>query len=268
MSHTLTSMWSPSEGSDPKVRNVGRWFNPSARARRWVRRRFEETKQRAASRIHIELDEEDRIILEDTKELCRQLGISPVRYNPYRVEWVEGFSKSKSGPVHVLGAELCNFDPSLITLQKSLKGRLDPKDWKPLIASKLILDYKLMGEVTRHVLFRVLLPISAMFLVVGIALGYLLYLLLDPWPQVWLPLYMFAVFLSALITVLALAGPHVERAITQADRESAALVGKRELLDSLRKIESMGLEHLKGGNRLRRLFHKVLEERINSLLAD
>ncbi len=246
---------------------VGNWFSPTAPIRRWVRRKFEETKQRAAARIRIELDDEDKTILADTKDLCQRLGISPVKFNPYRVEWLDRIPRDEAGRVPVLGAEQCTVDPSLITLQKSLKGKLDPKDWKPLIASTLILKYRLMGEVTRRVFLRVVLPVSTTFVILAVALGYLLLPFLDTWPQVWPFLYMFAVFLSALVTILVLASPSVERAVLEADRHAAAFVGRRELRDSLRKVESLGLESMEGGSRTRRVLGKMLVERINSLLS-
>src|SRR5439155_21220011 len=85
------------------------------------------------------VSEYDQRILDITKELCLLLNIAG--YNPILVSW-EGFDLRSRVPVEFRYDE-CLIERNCVTLSAKMKYVLDPDEWRPIIASSLILTRKL-----------------------------------------------------------------------------------------------------------------------------
>lgn len=216
--------------------------------------------------------QDDDAILEDTKKLCETLGISPFKFNPYRIEWAEwptGFwSRPTSAPGRLPLADSCNIDPSLVTLPRDLRGKLSPEDWRPLIASGLFYRYKL-GGVRKAIFAKTLLPVALVF--IALAIPYLL--TIGPF---FIALHcsgggcgiiVLPVFIPAAALALLLASPSMRRTRLRADIMASQLVGSQILLGAFRKIELIDVRSVEGLKRpaSRLSFEPTLTERIENL---
>ena len=110
---------------------------------------------------------DEQVILSQTQELCRLLHISPFKFNPYRIDWQETVNHYKA-VVPVIMADECCVDPSLVTLQKDLRGALRPQDWKPLIASSLLYAFKNKRKLRRDLLTKVVAPAAAIWIFIPV----------------------------------------------------------------------------------------------------
>ncbi len=80
---------------------------------------------------------EDATILEITQELCQQLEF---KFRPAGVQWaaIDPRARQYSPP---MPADQCAFRRNRVYLPRSMKNKLEPHEWKPLLASSLIYQY-------------------------------------------------------------------------------------------------------------------------------
>src|SRR5712692_4515239 len=107
------------------------------------------------------MDPEDQRIVDIARELCQRLGITKI--NPRIVSWREKQGLVRVPPDQVL------FTMDNILLPKSLMGKLEPEEWKPLLASSLIYHWKsqskvALGMIVRTIPIVVLLPVGLVLL--------------------------------------------------------------------------------------------------------
>jgi hypothetical protein len=188
----------------------------------------------------------DQRIVEIVREIATQLDVP--RF-PRKVVWSDSLPGSRGG---ILGSDECLVWDSQIILAKRMQGKLEPNEWRPIVASSLILHSKLRKNVLRKIFARLVLPpllpcILAIVLFgqgfnsAGVYAG----------PS-WIVAF-FVITLFALILIPAfLYGDYYQKAKLIADRQAAELVGQERFLEALKKIDQMGLkdvEKTKGKHR-------------------
>src|SRR5215831_9818585 len=123
----------------------------------WARNRFEQYRDKASATMP-ELDEYDREIVDSTLELRDELKIPETKYNPYRVEWLDKLPGQEKSELGVYSTDFLTMDSSLITLQKDLKEKLGPDDWRALIASQLEYRFVTQRPFRMKVFYRSAIP--------------------------------------------------------------------------------------------------------------
>ncbi len=84
---------------------------------------------------HQETEEEE--ILKVASDLCQALNVQ--RFKPMAVSWATWLFTYRQKMI--FPSDQCTFVEDSIGLQKALKGRLEPNEWKPLLASSLIYEF-------------------------------------------------------------------------------------------------------------------------------
>ena len=95
-----------------------------------------------------ELLEDDQKILDGTRSVCQQLGIT--NYNPVAVAWQALLARGRS--MLEIPFDECILTGSQIILPAGMRGKLEPGEWKPIIASTLILSKKLRKQLAERIL--------------------------------------------------------------------------------------------------------------------
>jgi len=210
----------------------------------------------------------EQVILSQTQELCRLLHVSPFKFNPYRIDWQETVNHYKA-VVPVIMADECCVDPSLVTLQKDLRGALRPEDWKPLIASSLLYAFKNKRKLRRDLLTKVVAPAAAIWIGVGVVLIVLAFSYLTSYP-VGFYFLLLGLFLVPYLVNFPKAAIIIRRAKLESDLEVARTFGRDELLVSLKKVERMHLtsiERFEKRSTSRFLSQPTIRQRIDNLLS-
>ncbi len=197
-------------------------------------------------RRYVPMDPEDQGIVDIARELCQRLGIT--RIHPQTVSWRE-----KRGLVRV-APDLVFFTMDNIMLPKSLMGKLEPEEWKPLLASSLIYHWKSQSKVALGMMVRtipiiLLVPIGLLLLDRILSQFGLFRIILL---AVYLPLTVVGILYFQILAYLRL----------DCDRRAAELAGPENLLRALKKIESLDIEKPR---RLAHLVRPSIQQRINHL---
>lgn len=181
------------------------------------------------------LNVEDQNILGIAKELCEQLRIA--RFKPESLTWVTWLFTHRQKML--FPSDQCAFSEGQMTLQKMMRGRLSPEEWRPLIASSLI--YEFSPDVPRKLYLARGLRVAPAF-ILALAPLVLVRLL---FPTVNIPAlgaigYFFAVLFvySTLFWDIAKLRKKLR---LKADRNAASLVGRELFLGTLRKIDALRL---------------------------
>src|SRR5438876_7461794 len=179
----------------------------------------------------------DGEIIEDTRELCNQLGIR--HFTPNLVRWLP-----------IRPAQNCDFgvvDPDEVDIPLSLKNKLDRNELRPPIASSLIYSFVYKRRRASSLLVRLLASLTLLIpMVIFLAVAFI---------------GTFGVIGSAVASLLAIVFmvlpallPRWLRARLlreerlEADREAARIVGNGPLLQTLQRIDMLGIktvDHLK-----------------------
>lgn len=178
---------------------------------------------------------EDQNILAIARELCEQLRIA--QFKPESLSWVTWLFTYRQKMF--LPSDQCVFTGGEMTLQKMMKGRLAPEEWRPLIASSLI--YEFSPDVPRKLYFARAARIAPAFFL-ALAPLFLIRLSL---PSVRVPAwagigYFFAVMFTYSTLFWDVARLRKKLRL-KADRNAARLVGREFFLGVLRKVDTMGL---------------------------
>jgi len=144
-----------------------------------------------------------------------------------------------------------------VILPASLKGRLEPEEWKPLLASGLIYDAKLKFKKTLGIAATAVASI-----ILNIALITIL-TLFDPKGAVYFVIPAFLGSVVYLIFGIPFVNPFLRSLRLESDKLATQLVGKESLLRVLKRINSLELEDKDPGGRLSR--RPSLEERIHAM---
>lgn len=180
---------------------------------------------------------EEQRILEVVKELCQQLNIP--KYNPVAVSWTAFVPRGQV--LAELPLDQCHLTWDQVMLPQAMRGKLEPYEWKPLLASSLIFSKKFKGKIV-----TLGVGIVAVFAVLNL-LGWLLLPPLFPYttntfagqtavdnPAYFILLFgvmPLSIFLGAFLGVKSMKKVRLE-----ADNKAAELAGKQVFLSVLRKI--------------------------------
>ena len=161
-------------------------------------------------------DPEDQRILEVAREVGRQLGVS--KFYPERVVWRPGISSDQ-----------CVFMRrhfKVVVLPETMKGSLEPEEWRPLMASSLLWDRIPPARRLRNqaILF-VPLFFSSWFIVSQTV------------PPFWSKLFVLALGLPICAFMLVRAFQLLTKGMLMADELAAKLFGKEVFLQVLMKID-------------------------------
>jgi hypothetical protein len=171
----------------------------------------------------------DQRILEIARELCQQLGI--YKFNLRVVSWV-----GRMG-LRQIPSDYMMIYRDTIWLPRSLMERLEPDDWRPLLASGLIYystrqSKTMIGMLTTVFPAALLLPV--LFLL------YFRFVGVDSLPKRVGSYVVFALLIGLMIyaTIHWLRG--MKRLWLEADNRAVGLVGREAFLKTLEKMQSFG----------------------------
>ncbi len=200
---------------------------------------------------------DDPRLLEMASILGGQLDISKLDLREVRwMEWIPAGRSARPVP-----SDWCFFIRHSMVMPAHMLGKLSVEEWRPLIASSLAYEKKLVRSLRGKLFLFTLLPL-VLVLAGTIAATYFLRI---PW----------IIFLYiALVIPISILGnarysSHAKKARLEADTQASAITGKDLFLDVLRKIDMMGLndiDRLKSGRRGRRVAGlPSITERIENL---
>jgi len=195
---------------------------------------------------------EDKEILKITLELIQQLNISNSR--PAKVSWRDSFeqpwefdgvqapdSETMMLPPRVREVPVgwCVFTWDEVILPLEMKGKFDPREWRPLLATCLIYEKKLSMKRNLGILAIAGLPTLL------VALGWIELFRVSS-PARGIPALLLIVDIAGSISLLALVGSPVNwfarRLRLQADILAANHVGRETFLAVLEKMKNLGLK--------------------------
>ncbi len=147
-------------------------------------------------------------------------------------------------------------------LPKALMGRLEPEEWRPLIASSLIFRGKLQVKSSLLATTRMLLPAVPVMIAAILVLP-----ALGEKPPLSIVLTAVVGLISSYLALAILAWSssirYMKRVVMKADTLAAEHVDKERFLEVLKKIDSLGLEEK--GLRTRLYPRPTIRERIRNL---
>jgi hypothetical protein len=181
-------------------------------------------------RQSVPLHSEDQAILDDARQLCRQLGI--YKKGILGLNWTDRVEFYRTPPDHVL-----IFHDELI-LPKHFMGKLTAEEWRPLVASALIHSKILKQKFLRGIL-RVLVPA---FLIMFLGT----YVVEHIFPNTSLTSTIAinaSLFFGIGLIVLALVHQFrlLKRFYLEADGEAGELLGVDHFINVLKKMDSIGI---------------------------
>src|SRR5260370_36685798 len=174
------------------------------------------------------MDDYDMALLHQVADICRVLNLN---VQVKRLRWLDRAIWSK------INSDDCRFAAEGVLFPDRMKGRLEPKEWRPLMASSLTFHKRLVWNMPGSTIVTIFIMFGLMLLGAGImsyAFG----------GGAGLPLFLYVVlvigpFLSNRTTQLR------KNQRLQADLEAAQVVGTQEFLSVLGKIEEMELKDVR-----------------------
>jgi len=171
------------------------------------------------------MDSYDSQVIQEAQDLCMVLNL---KTQIKQLHWVDRVTRSW------VNSDDCRFALGLAAFPDRMKGRLEPKEWRPLIASSLI-HRKILA---RNPPGSYLVTMVAMFVSLIVGAGILLAIFGNGAGG--LPFFLYTVLVVPLILANGVTRAAKKRRL-QADLEVSRLFGKEELLSVLRRIDEMGL---------------------------
>ncbi len=171
----------------------------------------------------------DHTIVQVVRDVSRQLGFESNIVQVLWMDWEARFGRMDS--------DECNFHGQAVLLPKRMRGALEPEEWKPIIASRLIYRKRLRRSQPWGEGLGILL--GPLLVIIG---GAILYRLFGPE----------GIGIASLIYFVLVVGPILTNLFTQAhkklrlqaDLEATRPVGKETFLLVLRKIDGLRLKDI------------------------
>ncbi len=201
-------------------------------------------------------------------EIIRQVAVELVHpISPAGWGWADAIRIGRGG-ARTVPSDECFVWGGKLFLARRMEERLEPEEWRPILASSLILKWRLESGVKRKILLRLILPVIAVFitstaLLLAYGLGSSIQLSTR---QQWIIGLNLAATVALVIVPSLLYGSYYREAKLLADSQAARLVGSRAFLDVLRKIDHMGLRDVERAKSEHRWSPRVgIERRISNL---
>jgi Zn-dependent protease with chaperone function len=193
---------------------------------------------------------EEDSILQATREIGQHLGIPQSRFQ--RVLWIKHFR-----------SDLCGFRGDTVFLSRSMIGKLEPEEWKPLLASYLI-----HKKTRRQGLLPTALIVAAEYLVLlfaGVVLIARVFGQNGALLALGYSLVMTPIFLTNRST------QDTKKRKLKADIEATKIIEREKFLQTLRKIDSFKLRDVERAKKSGLMSHfstrPSITARISNLLA-
>ncbi len=171
------------------------------------------------------MDSYDSQLIQEAQDLCKVFNL---KTQITQLHWVDRVTGSK------VNSDDCRFALGLAAFPDRMKGRLEPKEWRPLIASSLI-HRKILA---RNPPGSYLVTMLAMFVFLIVGAGILLAIFGNGAGG--LPFFLYTVLVVPPILANGVTQAAKKQSL-QADLEVARIFGKEELLLVLRRIDGMGI---------------------------
>src|SRR6266516_5257848 len=199
--------------------------------------------------------EDDLQILGIAKELCQQLHLA---FDPTAVYWIVWV---KLGGVKPAPSDQCLLGVKgarrgYVHLPAALRGRLEHGEWRPLLASSLIYLFQPELRRRRRVvnLWVLTIPIAIVLSLILLWISNSFIPLNSSVESLTLISLMFLGFFGAVLPILLSARKVnlvLQKYFLEADILAAAFVGKTQLIQILRKVDSMKLPELEAKKKYR-----------------
>ena len=166
----------------------------------------------------------DGLIVEEAQDLCKIFNLTT---KVGRVVWLDRMLGMK------INSDECRFGADRVFCANRMRGRLQPEEWKPIIASSLVFRKILVRNMPAS--YLVALPILLVVTLIGAGISSLLGSYED--------LFFLSFILLVDVPILwnAIARAHKKRRL-EADVVSAGALGRDQFLNVLSKIEGFGLD--------------------------
>lgn len=170
------------------------------------------------------LEAYDSLLIEEAQDLCKTFNLTTkVR----RVFWLDRILWSK------INSDECRFGADGVFCPDRMKGRLEPEEWKPIMASSLVFRKILVRNMLAS--YLVALPVLLVVTLIGAGISTLLGNYED------LFFLSFILLVDVPILMNAIARAHKKRRL-EADVVVAGALGKDQFLNVLSKIEGFGID--------------------------
>ena len=163
-----------------------------------------------------------------------------------KVLWMEWNPAGRSA--RPVPSDWCFFQRHSIIMPARMMGKLTVEEWRPLIASSLIYEKKIARSLRGRALSRNALP-----LVLVLAGAFTASILLS---MSWIIFLYIVLVIPVGVLGSRRYSSDIKRARLEADTQASAVAGKDSFLNTIRKIDTMGLDdvdRLKSGRRGHRI---------------
>lgn len=200
---------------------------------------------------------DDPRLLETASNLGQQLDFSSLDLR--EVRWMEWVPAGRS--VRPVPSDWCFFQRHSMIMPAHMMGKLTVEEWRPLIASSLIYEKKIARSLRGRALLLIVLPF-----VLVLAGTFAASILLR---MSWITLLYIILIIPVGVLGSRRYNSDMKRARLEADTQASAVAGRDLFLNTIRKIDAMGLDdvdRLKTGRRGRRIAGlPSITERIENL---
>jgi hypothetical protein len=169
-------------------------------------------------------DPYDSLLIEEAQDLCRTFNLTTkVR----RLFWLDRMLWSK------INSDECRFGADGVFCPDRMKGRLEPEEWKPIMASSLVFKKILVKNMPAS--YLIALPVLITVTLIGAGISTLL------GNSENLFFLFFVLLVDGPILINAIARATKKRRL-EADVVIARVLGRDQFLNVLSKIEGFGLD--------------------------
>jgi hypothetical protein len=170
------------------------------------------------------MDGYDNQLIEEGQDLCKALNL---KAQIARLVWVDRVPWSK------VKSDDCHIGSGLAVFPDRMKGKLEPKEWRPLMASSLIYH----GGLSRNPPGSILVALLATFVLMTVGGGVMSAIFGN---MVGLPFFLYTVLVVGPFAMNRIT-QGIKKQRLQADLEAVKVLGKDAFLSVLRKIDGMGI---------------------------
>ncbi len=195
------------------------------------------------------------------------LWVSVVPSSIFDGSSIDGLAR---GNTRLASSDQCRIHKNAILLAESMRGKLEPEEWKPLLASSIIFYRKLR----RRLLVRLVALSWAPLVLLLVGFFFALFVAAILGAPSWVAfLFVPFLFLGGVL-VEGIYGLSLKRSLLFADRQAANVTGRLQFMRVLKKLDSLSQPDIQKRNnrkkvtRLLFVDRPTLGERIRNLELD